>query len=120
MEKSRRDAAVMLARQQANTLMMAAKYTTIAAQLKPALAATSPNGAGLLASALMSPMPSTTKYAMKVKNTPANAAQPITERGMLRLGFLDSLASVAALSKPTKLKITKGSAENTLPRLNVF
>src|SRR5580658_6659451 len=120
MENSSRAAALMLASAQANTPIMAAKYTTIDAQPRPAFAATSANGAELLPSAAVSPpMPNTMRYAITVKNTPANAAQPITASGMLRRGLADSFASVAELSKPTKLKMTKGSAENTPPYLNV-
>src|SRR5260370_38839351 len=47
MEYSRRAAAVTLARAQANTLNLAARYTIADAQPRPALAATSPNGAEL-------------------------------------------------------------------------
>ncbi len=63
-------------------------------------------------------MPNTMKYAMHVKKMPAKAPQPITASGMFRRGLADSLASVAELSKPTKLKMTNGSAENTAPYLN--
>src|SRR5450631_3010061 len=47
MEYSNRAAAVTLARAQANTLNIAAKYTIADAEWRPALAATSPNGAEL-------------------------------------------------------------------------
>src|SRR5471032_545725 len=116
MENSNRDAALMLASAQANTLIRAAKYTMLEAQPNPAFMATAPKGAELLPSvATSSPMPNTIRYDMMVKKMPAKAAQPITDSGMLRRGFADSLASVAELSKPTKLKMTKGSAENTPP-----
>jgi hypothetical protein len=109
----------MLASAHANTLIMAAKYTIIDIQPKPAFAATSPKGAELAPSVAVSlPMPNTMKYAISVKNNARErAAADHGERNVLR-GSADSFASVAELSKPTKLKITNGSAENTAPYLN--
>src|ERR1700726_521949 len=118
MEYSSRAAAVTLARAQANTLKIAARYTMADAQPRPALKATSANGAELAPSVAVSfAMPNTMMYAINVKKTPAKAPQPITASGIFRRGFDDSFAKVAELSNPTKLKITNGSAEKIAPYL---